>query len=291
METNDALNKEIEILGSYAVESMLFEVAATPKPGLVDRNNNGAHLDMDYFTFMSSSASLHSSFDKMIRIGIEHSDKPIESLLSYLRNEGKKSEEKMFSFTSGVNTHKGMIFSLGLICGSCGYLLGNNQKLSSENVCLNVKKMCQGISQRDFKNVENKKQLTKGELMYLKYGFKGVRGVVESGFKIVLDISLPIYTKLRDDNVSINDALVHTLLYLIKNIDDTNIASRHDIKTVNYVKEYASLVLDAGGMLTHKGQMMIKKMDDDFIDHYISPGGCADLLAVTHFLYRVNSTY
>ena len=43
-------------IAAFAVEGMLYEVTATPKPGLVDRANNGAHYDMDYFTFMSSAA-------------------------------------------------------------------------------------------------------------------------------------------------------------------------------------------------------------------------------------------
>ena len=41
-------------------------------------------------------------------------------------------------------------------------------------------------------------------------------------------------------------------------------------------------------MLSEKGRHMTYQMDDDFIDRYISPGGCADLLAVTHFLYKIN---
>lgn len=283
-------NLQVKKIAAYAVEGMLYEVTATPKPGLVDRDNNGAHHDMDYFTFMSSAAALHDTFDIMTELGVNYTNRPIKELLPELREAGKRAEEQMFLFTDGVNTHKGMIFSLGILCGCAGYLLGKeeNEKLSSDKICALAGEMCQGICKKDFAKLSQKKQLTKGELMYQNYGYKGVRGVAESGYQIVREVSLPVYTILRQTEISVNDALVHTLLYLIKNTEDTNIVSRHDREAALYAKEYAKKVLKEGGMLSEKGRYLTHQMDDDFIDRYISPGGCADLLAVTHFLYRIN---
>ena len=78
-----------EKIAAFAVESMLYEVAATPKPGLVDRANNGAHNDMDFFTFMSSAAALHDTFDRMIKLGVQKQSSPIQELLPMLRKEGR----------------------------------------------------------------------------------------------------------------------------------------------------------------------------------------------------------
>lgn len=280
----------IQKIGSYAVESMLYEVTATPKPGLVDRSNNGAHHDMDYFTFMSSAAALHDIFDEMICLGMEYSSRPVSGLLTPLREAGKRGEEHMFLFTEGVNTHKGMIFSIGILCGCTGYLMGQNadQSLSAEKICLTAGQMCQGICEKDFAGITWRNKLTKGEQIYKNHGYKGARGTAESGYELVRRVSLPVYTSLRDSNISVNDALVHTLLYLIRNTEDTNIVSRHNIETALYAREYAGKVLAEGGMLSEKGRHMTYQMDRDFIDLYISPGGCADLLAVTHFLYRIN---
>ena len=97
--------------------------------------------------------------------------------------------------------------------------------------------------------------------------------------------SLPCYTKLRQEQVSVNDALVQTLLHLGADTWDTNILSRHDMETMKYCQRYAKRVLCLGGILTERGKAELLKMDDDFIEKYISPGGCADLLAVTHFVY------
>ncbi len=284
----------VEKIAEYAVESMLYEVAATPKPGLVDRANNGAHNDMDFFTFMSSAAALHDTFDRMIKLGIQKQSSPIQELLPLLRKEGRSAETKMFEATGGVNTHKGMIFSLGILCGCCGWILGRNDKeygLSSDGVCEAAKQMCKGICERDFSHLESGKDMTKGEQMFIRYGFKGVRGVAESGYEVVRNISLPVYRMLKRMDISENAALVHTLLYIMREIDDTNIASRHDLDMVQMVKMKAAKIIDAGGMLSQKGRQMILDMDAELINKYVSPGGCADLLAVTHFLYRVDELY
>ena len=320
------MKKELtaETVAALAVESMLYEVTATPKPGLVDRANNGAHYDMDFFTFMSSAAALHNCFDELIQAGIQMSEHPVTELLPVLRQIGVQAENQMFQFTQGVNTHKGMIFSLGMLCGCWGWLYGSkNQEFISERLCETVALMCQGICQRELadtldhqslseikdaskqmnfmnqkkqvnektlmiqNHLKKKQTLTKGEKMYLKYGSTGVRGVVESGYEVVRTHSLPIYRIVKKSNLSQNDALVHTLLYLIREMEDTNILSRHDKKTAEHAKAYAAKVIACGGMFSEQGRQCVQDMDQDFIEKYISPGGCADMLAVTHFLYSL----
>lgn len=273
-------------IASFAMESMLYEVSTTPKPGLVDRNNSGAHYDMDYFTFMSSAAALHDSFDEFVQIGWKYRHRPIEEVLPYLREAGKKAEFRMFSFTKGINTHKGMIFTLGILCGCAGWLFGK-KPLTFENLSECSAEMCQGICEKEYSGLEQKDELTKGERMYLEYGCTGVRGEVEKGYQTIKQFSLPYYTQLRQAQVNTNDALVQTLLHLIADTWDTNILSRHDMDTMIYCQRYAQKVLNLGGIHTEAGKAEIIKMDQDFIERYISPGGCADLLAVTHFVYSL----
>ena len=52
-----------------ATQALLYEVATTPKPGLVDRENSGSHRDMDFFTFQASAAALQPYFAQCVRIG------------------------------------------------------------------------------------------------------------------------------------------------------------------------------------------------------------------------------
>lgn len=82
-----------------AVRALLYEVSATPKPGLVDRNNSGSHRDMDFFTFVDSSSALIPWFRDFFSIGWEHGDETGDRLFERLRFAGQNAEAKMFSAT------------------------------------------------------------------------------------------------------------------------------------------------------------------------------------------------
>ena len=275
----------IDDLGALALQALLFEVSATPKPGLVDRNNSGAHKDMDFFTFMSSAAALRSSFDEFANAGFMYSGE-LGHLLEVLRPIGIAAEQRMFRRTKGVNTHKGMIFSLGVLVAVAGYLKGCGEQLTKDKLCDAVAAVCHGITKRDYAKLKDKAELTKGEAMYLKYGVTGVRGELEKGFPSVRYISLPIYEKLHEKGYSVNDALVGALLALLAEAGDTNILGRHDMATLEYVKKAAQKVVAAGSVETEIGRKMIVALDNDFIARYISPGGSADLLAITFFIHE-----
>lgn len=277
-------------IAATAMEAMLYEVSATPKPGLVDRVNSGAHRDMDYYTFLTSAAALHNSFDEMVRIGWEYRDRPITELLEPLRKCGLTAETRMLAATMGVNTHKGMIFTLGILCGCAGWVC-EKESLHEELLCNLAAAMCAGLCERELANRKSGNCLTHGERVYLAYGYKGARGEVESGYQTVRTIALPCYRQLREQGVAVNDALVQTLLHLIAGTADTNIASRHDQETCFYASRCAEEALAGGGIFTEGSNTYLLAMDQDFIQKNISPGGCADLLAVTHFLYTITSSF
>ena len=277
----------IDRIGACAVEAMLYEVSATPKPGLVDRANNGAHHDMDFFTFMSSAAALRGSFDAFARIGVQHQAGPLHEMLPALQQAGRTAEQQMFALTQGVNTHKGMIFSLGMLAGAAGRLAAQGETLTAEKLCRSVAALCTGITAAAYAGIREQGQLTKGEAMYLKYGVTGVRGEVENGFPTVRRAGLPVCRELREKGLAINDVLVGTLIALIAENQDTNILGRHDLETLQAVQQAAKEVLALGSVGTEAGRRAICRMDEDFIERYISPGGSADLVAVTHFLYEM----
>ena len=279
----------IDRIGACAVEAMLYEVSATPKPGLVDRANNGAHHDMDFFTFMSSAAALRGSFDAFARIGVQHQAGPLHEMLPALQQAGRTAEQQMFALTQGVNTHKGMIFSLGMLAGAAGRLAAQGETLTAEKLCRSVAALCTGITAAAYAGIREQGQLTKGEAMYLKYGVTGVRGEVENGFPTVRRAGLPVCRELREKGLAINDVLVGTLIALIAENQDTNILGRHDLETLQAVQQEAKDVLALGSVGTEAGRRAICRMDEEFIERYISPGGSADLVAVTHFLYEMEA--
>lgn len=283
-------NLEIfEYISSLAIKSMLYEVSTTPKPGLVDRLNSGAHNDMDFFTFVDSSVSLKDYFYNCVKLGYEFKEVDYRLLLKHLRPLGIGAEQTMYTATNGVNTHKGLIFSLGIIVAAVGNIFSRKKQ---QNINLNeikekIKAITEGISS-ELESVE--KRNTYGEILFSTYGVKGIRGEAESGFNTVLSYSLPILKSLiLEKEYHINDILVQTLIYLMAHCEDSNILGRRGIEGLKYVKEQSKNAIELGGYLTEDGKEFIIEMDKDFIKRNISPGGAADLLAITLMLYFIEN--
>ncbi|MBB6480204.1 triphosphoribosyl-dephospho-CoA synthase CitG [Spirochaeta isovalerica] len=280
-------NRPEERIASLAVEAMLHEAAAGPKPGLVDRYNNGAHKDMDLFTFCSSAAVLHPYFSSMTETGFHFTGSDLLNLLRQIRPIGIEAEKAMFEATSGINTHKGLIFSLGILCASAGYLLKNEtpgKNITGDDLCGIASQMCRGIVERELA-VSNRKQ-THGEKLFQDSGTTGIRGEAEAGFPSVTGSALPA---LRRSAGEWNNRLVDILLLLMTEVEDSNVLHRGGTESLKRVKEQAGEALEAGGSGNLKGREILHRMDRDFAERNISPGGCADLLAVTIFLYKLEN--
>ena len=95
-------------------QALMEEVYTTPKPGLVDREDTGAHTDMNCQTFQKSTEAIAEDLAAMFVAGYSWEAAP-ETLFPLLRERGKKTEEKMFAATGGVNTHKGIIFTIDIL--------------------------------------------------------------------------------------------------------------------------------------------------------------------------------
>lgn len=289
--TNMTMMKMItnKIIGTLALEAMLVEVSVTPKPGLVDRNNSGAHSDMGFFTFLKSAAALRSCFEKFSEAGHVSGMKNFspDEIFPYIRKIGIESERLMFESTGGINTHKGEIFSLGVLSASAGYLAGMNCNVNSEGVMMTAGIMCRGLCERDFAEarIKSPEQLTKGERIYIEHGITGIRGEAEAGYPVVRDYALPALRKYIADGLCLNDALVMTLIHIMAHNDDTNVIARHGLSVCSEVKERSRDIIM--NMKSINSIDEIRRLDDEFIRRNISPSGSADLLAVTYFLYTL----
>lgn len=284
--------KEIEFcenINRIAIKSILYEVAATPKPGLVDRNNSGAHEDMDFFTFLSSVSIFGSYFYDCAASGINFKGEDYRKLLQDIRPLGIKAENNMFISTGSINTHKGLIFSGGIIAVASGSLYREERKLDLISILERVKEIARGVSS-ELEDIGNKKNLTYGERLFKKYGIKGIRGEVEDGFQTVRNFSYPILKELIEEKeYDINDILVQSLLHLMSYTEDSNILGRHGREELKFAKESANQALKIGGIFTGEGKEFVEDLDMVFIKKYISPGGSADLLAITFMLYMIEN--
>jgi len=266
-----------------AIKGMLLEFSCTPKPGLVDRQNSGANQDMDHVLFCLSSASLCSGFWAFSMLGLGSEDDL--SLLKRLREKGIQVERKMFRTTGGVNTQKGLIFLMGLVCAASGSLAGEGLSLEPEKVAEKVASITRGICERElgsFKRGFSESSMTTGERLFRQYGMRGIRGEVEDALPSVIHQGLPELKTCLGSGMSMNDAMVNSLMAIMSVSDDTNVVARSDLKTLkDKIQPMAKEILKLGGMRTEEGRSAVQDMDRQLIESNINPGGSADLLAVT----------
>ena len=287
--------KVIEIIENYfdnqfadncaacAVRALLYEVCITPKPGLVDRNNNGSHKDMDVYTFIDSTSALIPYFRDIALSGIKfHTEKP-KAVFERIRYLGMLAEDSMFEATNNVNTHKGLIFSLGIICAASGYLYKNEEAVITDNILKISKEMTVEIN-ADFNGITKENARTFGEKLYADCGITGIRGEGASGFASVKNHGLPVLKALIEKGHSFNHAGALTLLNLIANVKDTNIIARSNIEELKKVQLQINNLINERGIENISIDEIVD-LDNQFIEKNLSPGGCADLLAVTLMLY------
>jgi triphosphoribosyl-dephospho-CoA synthase len=271
-----------EIIADLASEALTCEVMLTPKPGLVDQRNNGSHRDMSLATFEASILALGNSFEAFVHCGLQHAGRPASDMLPLLRPIGIAAEQAMFAATGGVNTHKGGIFSLGLLCTAAGRLLTGQRSLSAGLLCREVAHMCKGLVEAELGG--SKTPTTAGEKLYQRYGMSGARGEAASGFATVMRRVLPGYQALLEQGQDDETALLQALLCLMADNVDTNVVSRGGLEGLGLVQRSAHALLRDGGVLHPDGRERLMELDDLLIEHNLSPGGSADLLAVTRFL-------
>lgn len=264
--------------------ALMAEVDTTPKPGLVDRCDNGAHQDMDYYTFTASTEAIVPFMDKMFLLGYSWSSNDLSMLFHMLRQIGKEAENAMFAATGGVNTHKGMIFSMGAVSAAAGLFYRHHGTFHPEEILLLTGQLCHDVIEADFKRIDRRNPRTHGELLYLRYGAKGIRGEVQQGFPSIRTASLPALRAQRAKCADDNEAYLNTLLALMATVDDTNVLIRTSTLMQNVVKTSARQILEMGGASSTRGMEALRQLNTKFIQLNISPGGCADLLAVTILL-------
>lgn len=264
-----------------AVRALLYEVTTTPKPGLVDRRNSGSHTDMDSFTFMSSAAALYPYFEACAKTGRETVDRPASETFAALRPLGCEAEGEMLEATEGVNTHKGAIFSIGITCAALGRL---DRTLWSDpaRVLDEVKAMTRGLTERDFQNVTEENAVTAGQKLYVQYGITGVRGQVEAGLPVVLNHGLPVLEKGLKLGYGIDRAGCAALLEILAHSTDTNIIARSDRERQMALTRMLRELL---ARMPYPDETVLTELDECFMTENLSPGGSADLLALTYLLH------
>ena len=263
-------------IAACAIRALLYEVAVTPKPGLVDRGNNGSHQDMDFYLFLDSTAALLPYFRESARLGFRFAGTPAE-LFSKLRLLGVEAERAMHAATNGVNTHKGAIFLLGILVAAGGRLLREGQQMSEEKM-FSLSAQIAACALDDFKTITAQSAKTAGERLFIQYGLTGVRGEAAGGFPSVKDFALPVLKKTLADGYSKDEAGTAALLSLMANVSDSTLIHRSSLSVQHKFSQVIGRLLQR--RQTVQEQTAAAWQLDTFMrQQNLSAGGCADLLA------------
>ena len=258
------------IIGHLASMALQAELDTTPKPGLVDRNDNGAHRDMDHALMRRSIQALHPYFVRLAQIGFDNPQPRHDEI----QQVGIEAEQAMFKATGGVNTHKGALFSIGLAAVALGGMAcSNNAQLHSlSNSIASLASLFPDTSG------------THGSKAKANNKLKGALDNAREGYPQLFKAWLPFYLDRQAEGDRY--ALHKTLLRIMCDLDDTNIVYRTSMETMQEVQAEARRMLERIPETTHF-EAALQAMNTSYIRRNISPGGSADMLSLVVFLSNV----
>ncbi len=270
------MNAAANRIGDLAVSALLTELRVWPKPGLVSRVDSGSHADMDADTFRASAGALRPFFATLAYAAADGAG------MAELRTIGRAAERAMLTATGGVNTHRGAIFGLGLLCAAAGSpdFGGEGERLGE-------------IARRRWGRDILDAPVTAwshGTLASRRYGVGGARGEAAAGFPHVYRVGLPaLRLGLHLTNGDENAAGVQACFALIAEVADTNLLHRGGAEGLRFARRAAASFLAGGGVGGADWRARAIETHRKFVALRLSPGGSADLLAATLFVHSLES--
>ncbi|MCZ4225094.1 triphosphoribosyl-dephospho-CoA synthase [Pedobacter rhodius] len=272
-----------DTLSQFAVQALLEEAQLTPKPGLVDSVGNGSHNDLNIGLMEKSAVSLKSSFFEMAMAAF--GQQPSQQLRERLAAIGRYGEQTMLEATGNVNTHKGAIWAIGLLCGAAASLLSvaAGQVVTAGQIMDTAGKIAA------FNDRYMPLQYTKGSKVRNKYSVRSAREEAIEGFPSLRNLALPAWAKYCNEPEHI--IRLNVLLTLMASVDDTCILHRSNMDVLRAVKQQAALIIRNGGLGHAENWILYLKLDEYITAKWISPGGSADLLSAGIFLQKITQHF
>ena len=247
------------LLAHLATDALQQELDTTPKPGLIDCHDNGAHSDMNHALMQRSIVALRPYFVKLAVLGFQKELPTVENL----KKIGLEAENAMLEATKGVNTHKGALFALGLALVSAANLYQNGI-LTPENLQETIEKLAS-----QFPDTTD----THGSRVVSQHNVKGALAMAREGYQPLFTDWLPYYRGERSE-----ERKLKTLLRIMATLDDTNVYHRKGAEGV------AQMKADSIALLNDFEPKKLEQLNQDYNAQGISPGGSADMLALTIFV-------
>ncbi|MGI4747760.1 MAG: triphosphoribosyl-dephospho-CoA synthase MdcB [Janthinobacterium lividum] len=261
-----------------AVAALVAELETWPKPGLVSHIDSGSHTDMTAATFRVSAAAIEPFFAGLVIAGAAG------ATMDGLRAIGVAAEQAMLAATDGVNTHRGAIFGLGLLCAAAGAACDDAGRDVPD---WRPSALCRTVRLRWGRSIVGGPipLRSHGADALRQYGAGGARTQAAAGFPHVRDIGLPALRFGRAQAPGDPEAArVQTFFALLASTEDTNLLHRGGADGLRYAQKAAAGFLASGGIAQPDWREAATGIHHAFVDRRLSPGGCADLLAITLFL-------
>ncbi|UJX42148.1 triphosphoribosyl-dephospho-CoA synthase [Desulfovibrio sp. JY] len=293
-------------LAQGALRAMLYEVSHTPKPGLVDRSEESCHRDMDYFSFLDSSAALAGFHYALAAAGYDFQDEggDLGTMLPRLRLIGLDMEKAMFEATGGVNTHKGLIFLMSLALFAAGAVLRRDGVFEQERFRDVLRGLCRGMVARELGKAALPEPAvrageTHGEAVYRKWRGRfggGARAEAEAGFPMVFETGLPALESVLSGRPlascgreRLRAALDAALYALMAVSPDTNVLHRGGAEALLGMQARAAAVRDSRDAVQRRAAL--KELFAYVTGRSLSPGGSGDLLTITLFVHLAREAF
>jgi triphosphoribosyl-dephospho-CoA synthase len=265
-----------------AVRSLYDELSLYPKPGLVSLADSGSHDDMDAATFMRSLFSLRRYFFRIASAGAAGAP------FAALRQLGIAAERRMLAATGGVNTHRGAIFSIGLICAAAGrcHALGLPSTPAAVRATL-LREWGAGLAQHAAHAAAG--GVTHGLAMAARHGVGGAREEAALGLPSLFLVALPALQRTHAQTGCWDRARIQALFALMADVGDTNVYYRGGAAGAALVRRLARRFIDRGGVGRNDWLRYATACHRIFTQRSLSPGGAADLLAAACLLHRLDA--
>lgn len=274
------------IIAHLATRALHAELDTTPKPGLVDKDNSGAHRDMDHALMSRSIRAIHPYFVRLALLGFADDMPSHDDIVK----TGIEAERAMFEATNGVNTYKGALFSMGLAVVAAAGKAWQGSSITPQTLSAAISKLAFAFPDTKGTHGSKAKQTAASETAT----FKGALDNAREGYPMLFNDWLPFYANLSKNGEP--HALHLTLLRIMCDLDDTNIVYRTSLAMMKQVKEESRDVLSRWSEATHGTPQddggtnldtILGDMNRSFVQRNISPGGSADMLSLVVFINGV----
>ncbi len=263
-----------------AVGCLHKELVLYPKPGLVSLVDNGSHTDMTAVTFMRSLFALRHYFARICRAGID--DAPF----AVLKQLGIDAEARMLRATGGVNTHRGAIFSLGMLCAAIGRGHAQGMVLSGDGLrAVMLIRWGEELAAHTRPDGE----ASHGSRVADLHAASGAREEGALGLPSVFEVGLPAMRHTLAAGRSMVHARIDALFALMAHVSDTNVFYRGGAQGASIVKQQAAGFIEMGGTAHPDWRGRALECHRILVAEKLSPGGAADLLAATCLVHAITS--